>query len=188
MRSGLRWGKKTDRRSERWDCGDVRSSIAPYFWPSTWPHATYVLYKRTVFKPVGFELIFDFGRLIGGFGAKGSYSQLWYISSGAQYVTLQKYFSHPSLVPFYFLVTPPMKLKLLGGVLLITNHLDQSLWWANQKYWVPNQIVCITLLFCSWTPLLRLAFYQPPQSARLCWAKTVFLSRTGIFWLFFIQF
>jgi hypothetical protein len=58
------------------------------------------------------------------------------ISSGAQYVTLQKYFSHPGLV-IYFFATPPIKLKLgrqIGGGLLIANHLDQSLWWANQKY------------------------------------------------------
>jgi hypothetical protein len=33
------------------------------------------------------------------------------ISSGAQYTTLQKYFSHPSLV-IYFFATPPIKLKL----------------------------------------------------------------------------
>jgi hypothetical protein len=39
------------------------------------------------------------------------------ISSGAQYVTLRKYFSHPSLV-MYFFATPPIKLKLgqqIGG-------------------------------------------------------------------------
>jgi len=40
------------------------------------------------------------------------------ISSNAQYVTLQKYFSHPSLVFFSFFATPPIKLKLgqqIGG-------------------------------------------------------------------------
>jgi len=61
------------------------------------------------------------------------------ISSGAEYVTLWKYFSHPSLVMYYF-ATPPIKLKLgrqIGGELLIANHLDESLWWANQKHWVP---------------------------------------------------
>jgi hypothetical protein len=42
------------------------------------------------------------------------------ISSGAQYVTLSKYFSHPSLVMYYF-----------------ATHLDESLWWANVKHWVP---------------------------------------------------
>jgi hypothetical protein len=39
------------------------------------------------------------------------------ISRGAQYVTLRKYFSHPSLV-MYSLATPPIKLKLwqqIGG-------------------------------------------------------------------------
>jgi hypothetical protein len=50
------------------------------------------------------------------------------ISSGAQYVALQKYFSHPSLV-IYFFATPPRKLKLgqqIGGGLLIANHMVQS--------------------------------------------------------------
>jgi hypothetical protein len=59
------------------------------------------------------------------------------ISSGAQYVTLRKYFSHPSLVMYSF-ATPPIKLKLgqqIGGGLLIANHMDQSLRWANQKHW-----------------------------------------------------
>jgi len=61
------------------------------------------------------------------------------ISSGAHYVTLRKYFSHPSLVMYSF-ATPSIKLKLwqqIGGGLLMTNHLDKpSLWWANQKHWV----------------------------------------------------
>jgi len=60
------------------------------------------------------------------------------ISSGAQYVTVRKYISHPSLVMYSF-ATPPIKLKLveqIGGGLLIANRLDQLLWWANQKNWV----------------------------------------------------
>jgi hypothetical protein len=51
------------------------------------------------------------------------------MSSGAQYVTLPKYFSHPSLVMYSF-ATPPIKLKLeqqIGGGLLIATHLDESL-------------------------------------------------------------
>jgi len=52
------------------------------------------------------------------------------ISRGAQYVTQQKYFSHPSLV-IYWLATPPGKLKMgqpIGvGRLLIASHLDESL-------------------------------------------------------------
>jgi hypothetical protein len=39
------------------------------------------------------------------------------VSTGAQYVTLQKYFSHPNLL-VYFFATPPIKLKLgqeIGG-------------------------------------------------------------------------
>ncbi len=36
------------------------------------------------------------------------------------------------------LAIPPLKLKLgqqIGGGLLIANHMDQLLWWANQKHW-----------------------------------------------------
>jgi hypothetical protein len=62
-------------------------------------------------------------------GHAGLVSALKSIFSGTQYVNLQKYFSHPSLV-IYFFATPPIKLKLgqqIGGGLLIANHLDQSL-------------------------------------------------------------
>jgi hypothetical protein len=56
----------------------------------------------------------------------------------AQYVSLRKKLSHPSLLMYSF-TTPLIKLKLvqqIGGELLIANHLDQSLRWANQKHWV----------------------------------------------------
>jgi len=46
-------------------------------------------------------------------------------------------FSPPSLVVYSF-ATPPMKLKRGQQIpwgLLIANHLDQSLWCANQKQW-----------------------------------------------------
>jgi hypothetical protein len=57
------------------------------------------------------------------------------ITSSAQNETLQKYFSHPSLVIF-FLATPPIKLKVrlqIGGRLLIANHLFQSSWLTDHK-------------------------------------------------------
>jgi hypothetical protein len=50
-------------------------------------------------------------------------------------VTLQKYFSHPSLVIYLFLATP-IKLKLgleMGGRPLIGTHLDQSNYLGNQQ-------------------------------------------------------
>jgi hypothetical protein len=55
--------------------------------------------------------------------------------SGAQYVTMQKCFSHPSLI-IYFFLTPPIKIKLgvqIGGRLLIETHLDQSNTLANKQ-------------------------------------------------------
>jgi hypothetical protein len=53
------------------------------------------------------------------------------ISTSDQYVSLQTCFSHPSLVVYFFPPTAPIKLKLglqIGGRLLITNHLDQSVY------------------------------------------------------------
>jgi hypothetical protein len=50
-------------------------------------------------------------------------------------VTLQKYFSHPSLV-IYIFPTLPIKLKLglqIGGRLLIATHLDQPNYLGNQQ-------------------------------------------------------
>ncbi len=67
--------------------------------------------------------------------------------------------------------------------LLIANHLDQSLWWANQKRWSESDHICYTL-FCRCTALLRIS----PATAHLCGAKTIFLSQTSTFWIFFIQF
>jgi hypothetical protein len=61
--------------------------------------------------------------------ASGEFTLYESISSGAEYVTLRKYFSHPSLVMYSF-ATPLIKLKRgqqIGGGLLIANHLDQSL-------------------------------------------------------------
>jgi hypothetical protein len=57
------------------------------------------------------------------------------ISSGAQYVTLQKYFLHPGFSYLLF-PTPPTKLKLglqIDGRLLIATHLDKSNYLTSQK-------------------------------------------------------
>jgi hypothetical protein len=45
---------------------------------------------------------------------------------------------HIQVLVVYSFATPPIKEKLeeqIGGRLLIANHVDQSLWWANQKQW-----------------------------------------------------
>jgi hypothetical protein len=57
------------------------------------------------------------------------------IPSSAQYMAMQKYFSHPCLV-IYFFPTPPIKLKLglqIGGRLLIATHQDQSNYLADVR-------------------------------------------------------
>jgi hypothetical protein len=58
------------------------------------------------------------------------------IPRGAQHVTVHKYFSHTSLVFSFSFSTPPIKLKLvlvINARLLITTHLDQSNYLANQQ-------------------------------------------------------
>jgi hypothetical protein len=100
------------------------------------------------------------------------------LSSGAHYATQPKYFSHPSLLMYSF-ATPPIKLKLgqqIGGRLLIANHMDQSLWWANQKHWAAVR-----------SYLLHCASYQPRSPAQLWWGKTIFVSQTGTGCIFFIH-
>ncbi len=108
--------------------------------------------------------------------------------SSDHYVTLQEYFSHPSLV-IYFFPNPPIKLKLglqIGGRLLIAKHLDQSLWSANQKQ---GAVVRSYLLHTSLTGVrFCCAFSQIQQTMQNCWAKTNLLSQASMIWLFFIQF
>jgi hypothetical protein len=82
-------------------------------------------------------------------------------------VTLQKHFSHPSLV-IYFFPTPPIKLKLglqIGGRLLIATHLDQSNFLANQQ-----QVIGFAVPVNSPSILCK--------NARL---KTILMSQTSMF-------
>jgi hypothetical protein len=92
--------------------------------------------------------------------------------SNAQYVTLQKKNSHPSLV-IYFFASPPIKLKLgqqIGEGLLIANHLDQSLWWANQKHWAAvrsyliHSFLEVHNLGAPFTSHCKLCHYAEPKS------------------------
>jgi len=91
------------------------------------------------------------------------------IPSGAQYVTLQKYFSHPSLV-IYFLATPPLRLKLrLQTGERLPNQLDQSETGSSSQF-----IFIYTLLWqvhsfdVHFTSLSKLCKYAKP----FCWAKS----------------
>jgi hypothetical protein len=86
---------------------------------------------------------------------------------------------------YSFSATPHIKFKLgpqIGGGLLIANHLDQSVWWANRRHWAAVRSYYYSL-FCRCIALLRLL---PAFCVQLCRAKTNFLSQTGMFWLFFI--
>jgi len=68
------------------------------------------------------------------------------ISTNAQCVTQQNYFSHATL-GYNFFPTLPIKLKLgleVGNNQLIATHLDQSNYLANQKQGEVNLTVCTT--------------------------------------------
>ncbi len=99
------------------------------------------------------------------------------ISSGGLYLTMQKYFSHPSLV-IYFFPTPPIKLKLglqIGGGLLIANYLNHLLWLGNQSreqesdhisYTPHRQVLDFVVHFTSLSKLCKNDGPKP-----FCWAK-----------------
>jgi len=83
----------------------------------------------------------------------------------------------------------PIKLKLgqqIGVGLLIVSHLDQLLWWANQKHRAP----AISYLLDSFLQVHSVAepFTSHSFPGQLCWAKTIFLSQTGMCWISFVQF
>jgi hypothetical protein len=87
-------------------------------------------------------------------------------------VTLQKYFSHPSLVICFF-ANPLMKLKLrlqIGGRLLIANHLDQSLRLAHQKWGAAIRSYFLHSLLAR--PQLCCTFYKPQKKmCKYAWPK-----------------
>jgi hypothetical protein len=92
---------------------------------------------------------------------QGEFDSLWWRcyknnSNNAKYVTLQKYFSHPSLI-VYLLLIPPIKLKLglqINGKLLTTTRLNQLTYVGSQS--IPCVRLCYALcknttrqLFCE---------------------------------------
>jgi hypothetical protein len=91
--------------------------------------------------------------------------------------TLQKDF-HIQVLLIYFFTTPPIKLKLglqIGWGVLIANHLDESLRWAQWEILSNSQIIFI--IPSSAGAHRCCAIYQPPQPLQLCWAKTIFVSQ-----------
>jgi hypothetical protein len=96
-------------------------------------------------------------------------------------VSLQKYVSHPSLV-IYFFTTPPIKLKLgqqtgkwgttnskpLGPIIMMSR---------SEALSSSSQIIFITL-FCAGA---QVGCGPCTSHKRLCGAKTILLSQTGMF-------
>ncbi len=89
----------------------------------------------------------------------------------------------------FFLATPPIKLKVepnIHGVLLIANHLDQSRWWTNQKYWTA---VRCNLLHSFWEVHNCVApFYQPRKLHEFGAEKPIFWDGPAHFNFFTIYF
>jgi hypothetical protein len=98
------------------------------------------------------------------------------ISTSDQYVTLQKYFLHLSLV----ISNPTHKTKTgtanrwettnskpSGQIIIIANHLDKSLLLTDQN--CGATIISYLLLFFR-----KRAFYQPPQTLQKYWTKKHF--------------
>ncbi len=71
----------------------------------------------------------------------------------SMYVTLQKYFSHPSLIMYCF-ATPPIKTAYMWE-LLIANRLHQSLMIDQSKIGSSSWIIFITLFTSQYTALLE---------------------------------
>jgi hypothetical protein len=93
------------------------------------------------------------------------------IPNGAQYVTLQIYFSHPSLVIYFFPITP-VQIELAlnrSGRPLIANHLNQTDWLANQKQ---GPAVRLYSLHSS-LGVVCCALYHVQKTMQKCWAKTI---------------
>ncbi len=99
-------------------------------------------------------------------GEEGSWTKS--ISSRAQHVTLQKYFSRQSLVICFF-PTPPTKLKLGLGT---TNRQKTTNSSPPGPIKLCNQSTAVVRLCC--------AFYQPQQTLQKYWAKTILMRQTGI--------
>ncbi len=124
------------------------------------------------------------------------------ILSGVQYVNLQKCFLHLSVVIYFFPTLPITKPRLqLGGRLLVSDHLDQSLdqerrltccqleTRSSKSYLLHSSLASVRLwsLLCLSPASANYAFYQPQQTVQECWAKCILLSQTSIFWLFFVD-
>jgi hypothetical protein len=66
------------------------------------------------------------------------------ISNGAQYVTLQKYFSHPSLV-MYFFATPPIKPTANKWGTISSNPPGTIIMMGQSATLMDSQVLFITL-------------------------------------------
>jgi hypothetical protein len=86
----------------------------------------------------------------------------------------------------YSSATPPIKLKLgqqlRGGM---ESHLDQSLWWANQKHWAA---VRSYLLHTFLKVDIIAAPFTSHCNTRIMRSQNHFVSQTCIGWIFFSEF
>jgi len=85
---------------------------------------------------------------------------------------MQNYFSHPSLV-IYFFATPPLKLKLGQQITTNSNPLGPIIMMGQSEIPISSEIVFIILFSVGARGCC--AFYQPPANC------SIMLSQNGIF-------
>ncbi len=100
-------------------------------------------------------------------------------------MTLQKYFSHPSLVIYFFAIPPRKYCRYVGT----TNSKPPGLitMFGQSKTGDIHQIIFIAL-FSIACAQLSWAFYRPHETEHMCRRQTIFPSQTRICWLLFIRF
>jgi hypothetical protein len=69
------------------------------------------------------------------------------------------------------------------GGRLIVNHMDESLWWANQKHWAAVRSYLLHSFVQVHTVLLSLLLSHEERYTQMCGPETIFLSQTGICWI-----
>jgi hypothetical protein len=107
------------------------------------------------------------------------------------YATLPKYFfTHPSF-SYVLLCKQPHQYNWnwdskVGGKLLIANHKDQSIWWANEKHWAAvrsNLLHSFLQVHSTAGPRTSHGNLRNYPEAK----TTIFLSQTGTGSIFFIH-
>jgi len=112
------------------------------------------------------------------------------VTSSAQYVTPAKIFLTSKFSYLLFFCNPvtlPIQVKLRLQIAGSSSKPSgPSIMKRHSKPGKISQIIFITLFFSRWQ--VCCTFCQPQQTVHICWAKTILLNQTPMFWLFFVKF